>query len=209
MNAKPSDIFLNVIEFFGILVPGGLLCFLHKEILSDETGIPFANLDSTTDWISAIVFSYIIGSMVFGISVLLNKLVKIDNDTVKYYEEVAKGIKLPIKNNIEDVFYTVFSYIRLNSPSATGELERQTAEYKLFRSLILVILIDLIIMFATKSMTVRRFVIDFVLIGISFYRFRFLVRWTYRLAFDYYLLMTKKHSNYKEEKRNTEANNPE
>lgn len=200
MNARPSDLFLNVIEFFGILVPGALLCFLHKDLLFEKTGISIANLDSTADWIETAIFSYIVGSVIFGISVPLNKLVKLSEETKKYCDEASKYVNLPIEKKPAAVFYNVFSYIRLNSPEATTELERQTAEYKLFRSLIVLFFFDFIITFATLKITLWRFCLQAIMIGFAFYRFDFLVDWTYRLAFGYYLLLidNKKHKTEKD-----------
>lgn len=189
MNAKPSDLFLNVIEFFGILVPGALLCFLHRDFLSQIIGISIANLDTTTDWVKTIVFSYILGNVIFAISVPLNGLTKLSKKTKKYHQEVSKHVQLPIEKNATAVFYHVFSYIRLNNIQAIGELERQTAEYKLFRSLIILFVIDMVITLITLKITLFRFAFQMFMILFSFYRFDFLVDWTYRLAFDYYLLL--------------------
>ena len=208
MNAKPSDLFLNVIEFFGILVPGALLCFLYRDLLFQKVGISIANLDTTADWVETIVFSYILGSVIFAISVPLNRLTRLSKKTKKYHQEVSKHVKLPVDKKPEAVFYHVFSYIRLNNSQAMGELERQTAEYKLFRSLIVLFAVDLVISLITLKITLFRFFFQVVMILFSFYRFDFLVDWTYRLAFDYYLLLidNRKH-NAKEDDDKIEKEN--
>ena len=136
----------------------------------------------------------------------------LSNTTQKYFNDVKNLVVLPseisIKKNyktkkekykeIEDVFYAAFSYLRMNSPAAMGELERQTGEYKLFRSLSMFFILDIILIIVDSICNIPfvafsndRLVLSFLLLGLTFYRFDFLFDWTHRLAFDFFLQMQK------------------
>src|SRR5215211_1509857 len=90
-----------------------------------------------------------------------------------------------------DLFYSAFSFIRITSAGATAELERQTAEYKRFRSLTLVFLLDIPFSMLSHSFSVTRLLADFLIVGLSVYRFRVLFHWPYQLAFGFYLHLQK------------------
>ena len=47
-----------------------------------------------------------------------------------------------LKNDRTKVFHRAFSYVRLNGPDAIAEIERQTAVYKLFRTMTIVLLLE-------------------------------------------------------------------
>ena len=76
MDAKPSDLFLNVIEFFGVLIPGGLIVFMHSDFIFEEITPPGIIKGSTVHWILVFSLSYIIGCILFTSSERLAMLVK-------------------------------------------------------------------------------------------------------------------------------------
>ena len=110
-----------------------------------------------------------------------------------YYKAVRAQLKLPpeVPDNRTNVFYSAFSFIRINSPKAMAELERQTAEYKLFRSLTLLFLLDIPLSVFSGSFSLTRLVISLLIACLAAYRFCWLFDWAYQLAFDFYLQLQK------------------
>jgi len=195
MNQKPSDLLLGVIDFFGILIPGAMLVFLHGNFLLRPLGLSIGTLQTFADWIPAFFVSYALGHFLLGFSVPLNDLaVRFPSkETTAYYEAVRKRIKLPpnVSDNRTNVFYSAFSFIRIHSPEAMVELERQAAEYKLFRSLTLLFLLDIPLAAVSGSFSPTRLISSLLVVGLAAYRFRWLFDWTYQLAFDFYLQLQK------------------
>ena len=157
---KPGDFFLGVIDFFGILLPGAVLLFLQGEYIS--TLIP--NVSKLSDrgtafWISFLIASYLLGHLLHGagelLTILRNKYLKTYQKRDKncaMFNKVSEAIKEsktfpedPPKGHRNRTFHRALNFVRLKSPDAVAEIERQTASYKLFRSLTMVFLWDLFI----------------------------------------------------------------
>ena len=99
---------------------------------------------------------------------------------------VFKKLNPPIsKESLASLFNFAFSFLRLQAPAAVAEVERQAAEYKLFRSLTLVFLLDLTFTLVVEPRSVARVVIATVLAVGSYLRFAYLLGWTYHLAFEF------------------------
>lgn len=190
MNQKPGDLMLSLIDFFGILVPGAILAFLHGDFILRPLGLSMGQLQSPADWIPAFFISFVIGHFLLGFSVPLNWLAArfASKETKAYEKAVRLYLTLPpeVPDNRTNVFYSAFSFIRIKSPEAMAELERQAAEYKLFRSLTLLFLLDIPLAVFSLSFSPTRLAVAFLIAGLSAYRFQWLFNWTYRLAFDFY-----------------------
>src|SRR6267154_3720908 len=134
MNQKPSDLLLSVIDFFGILIPGAVLAFLHGDFLLGALGLSMGTLQSLADWVPAFFVSFVLGHFLLGFSVPFNGLAARfpSKDTMAYYNAVRTHLELPheVPDNRTNAFYSAFSFIRIHSPEAMAELERQAAEYK-------------------------------------------------------------------------------
>ena len=61
MNQKPGDLMLDVIDFFGILIPGAILTFLHGDLILGPLGLNMGNLQSMSNWIPAFFISFVLG----------------------------------------------------------------------------------------------------------------------------------------------------
>lgn len=195
MNQKPGDLLLSVIDFFGILIPGAILAFLHGDFILRPLGLSMGQLHSLADWIPAFFISFVLGHFLLGFSVPLNRLIARfpSRETQAYEKAVRVHLKLPseVPDNRTNVFYSAFSFIRIRSPEAMVDLERQMAEYKLFRSLTLLFLLDIPFSLFSGSFSLTRLMVALLIVGLAAYRFWFLFDWTYRLAFDFYLQLQK------------------
>ena len=190
---KPGDFFIGVIDFFGIMVPGAVLLYLRGEYLLSWIGRqPPASNEHVVYWTQLLIGSYLLGQILLGAGVPLNGWADIiwPERRDKYYREVKNKINLPLSiKNRTNSFYRAFSFVRLNSERAIAEIERQTAEYKLFRSLSLVFLFDLLLAWRGDPYGWRRVLASSVLFIISGARFLFLLNWTRRLTFEFYVLL--------------------
>lgn len=203
---KPGDFFVGIIDFFGILVPGAILLYLDRDILTPYVVLPGIT-DSTVRWLVFAVGSYVLGHFVLAASVALNGLhsVYLTEQKDSFYNEVKDKISVPTKKKTRsDVFYRAYAYVRLKSPSAVAESERQMAEYKMFRSLTVVFALDFVIsLFANR--TPARVAISFFLSLAAAWRFVYLLNWTRRITFEYYALLHSDLPEKKEDKKHCET----
>ena len=81
MEQKPGDLLLGVIEFFGILIPGAALVFLHGNLLLSPLGLSMTSLQTPADWIPAFIVSYILGHFLFALGI----------ETVQESAEIGEG----------------------------------------------------------------------------------------------------------------------
>ena len=206
MDYKPSDFFIGVIDFFGILVPGAVLLFLDGFGLPDKL-----QLRPLTDriWQSAafLIGSYVLGHFLLAAGELLQGWLPRYKSSaeVRFYkrveehlnpkekppEEVSERSRQPTGEEARtDGFYRAYSSLRLNKPAAAAEVERQMADYKLFRSLALVFALDFAMNYWLKAHWPRLLVAGFLVV-LTAVRYCLLLSWTYRITFEYYDLLTK------------------
>jgi hypothetical protein len=188
MSGKPSDFFIGAIDFFGILVPGIALLVLQGPTLSKLAAISLPEAHDWWDWVPALVAAYVAGHFLLGLGVPLNRLAAVafpDNQD-PYFQAVRNQVPLPPQADPTrtNMFYAAFSFIRISSPNALAEVERQAAEYKLFRSLTVLFVIDALLTAAFGPWSVRRIAVDGVLALGAAARFLFLLIWTQRLVFE-------------------------
>ncbi len=195
MDQKPGDLMLSVLDFFGILIPGAVLTFLHGDLILGPLGLSMGKLQTLSDWIPAFFLSYVLGHFLSAFSVPLNQLaVRFPSKETKGYEKAVRNqITLPpgVPDNRKNVYYSAYTFIRIKSTEAMAELERQAAEYKLFRSLTLLFLLEIPLSVFSGSFSLLRLAADLVFGGLAAYRFQWLFDWTYQLAFDFYLQLQK------------------
>ena len=198
---KPSDLMLSVIEFFGILIPGAILVFLHGDFILSPLGLSLGFLQEAKDWIIAFFISIILGHLLHSLSDQLDELAArfLSVKTKSYQQEACKHLQLPsgVPPIPKNYFYSAFSFARIHSSDAVVELDRHAADYKLFRSLTLVFLLDIPLSALSCLLSWERAAASTVLFCFSAYRFRQLLDWTYALAFDFYLQIQKAPSNGK------------
>lgn len=152
MADKPGDFYVGIIEFFGILVPGAILLYMQKGLAVKY--LPWSySVDNPAHAFGFAIGSYVAGHFLMAAGAQLNRLHRFFYSETKdpYYQEVRKRIVVPSKDDRTNVFYRAFAYIRLKSPSGLAEIERQMAEYKMFRSLVLVFALDAILQALTRT----------------------------------------------------------
>lgn len=192
MGYKPADFYIGVIDFFGVLVPGAVLLFLYRERLPGALALGLKGEQTVIVWAAFLVGSYVLGHFLLGIGVPLNKLLRFFKSEAKdkFYNEVKDAIKLPpgMRKKRSDAFHRAYSFLQLNNPSAVAEIERQMADYKLFRGLTLVFLLDALLG-PLRNAGVGARSISVLLFVIAGWRFLFLLHWTHRITFESYALL--------------------
>jgi len=170
VSQKPSELLLGVIDFFGVLIPGAILALLHGNFILHPLGLSLDMPQSAVDWIPTFFISFVLGHLLLGFSVPFNQLAAHfpSKETTEYEQAVRDHLKLPLEvKSRTNLFYSAFSFIRIASAGATTELERQAAEYKLFRSLTLLFLLDIPLCIVSRSFTVTRLVTDLLILALS------------------------------------------
>ena len=76
MDIKPQNIYISVIDFFSVLLPGGLLTYFllgvfYKYVFGDGNIFPEPT-NSTVIWIVFVIVAYIIGNIVFTLASFLD-----------------------------------------------------------------------------------------------------------------------------------------
>jgi hypothetical protein len=203
MDYKPSDFFIGVIDFFGILVPGAVFLYLEGTSLAEPFGPLWPPEDQVVRWIVFILGSYVFGQFLLGLGVPLNRLLGVVQPEKRdgVYHAVKEALNQEVQPAIahrKEAFYRAYAYVRLHSPAALTEIERQTADYKLFRSLTLVFALDLLFVILFGAPNPWRWIASAVLFGLAAERYLFLLGWTYRITFEYYALV--KHDEAKGKK---------
>lgn len=198
MPYKPGDFFLGVIDFFGIFVPGAVLMYLHGDRLVALFGGQQLLDSQVSRWVGFLIGAYVLGQILFGVTTPLDKLSKFYPPESKdaYYQQVRNRIKLPRKLKPKGrtaAFHRAYSYVRLHGATAITEIERQTAEYKLFRSLVLVFLLDFpLVAWTNGSLDWPRAVAMIILLAFALWRFLYVLNWARRLTFEFYALLEEK-----------------
>ena len=188
MGYKPGDFFVNVIDFFGVLVPGAVLLFLDGRYFIRALGLDLGCSDGVR-WAVFLVGSFVLGQFLLGMGVRLNGLLHFycPEREDKYYQEVKEHVTLPanIKDRRRACFLRVYTILRIKNSPALAEVDRQMADFKLFRSLLFVFAIDFLISLA-KGLGKERVLFSGILFLLAGWRFLFLISWTYRTAFEAY-----------------------
>src|SRR5438034_6916769 len=70
MSFKPSDFYLGIVDFLGVLVPGAVLVFMQGHRIFPALSTP----SSATDWTIFLGTAFIAGQLLLALSELLNGL---------------------------------------------------------------------------------------------------------------------------------------
>jgi hypothetical protein len=203
-NYKPSDIFIGVFEFFGILLPGAALMFLLQDTIGHLFDKVFPPLNNDLQrWIAYLSASYIAGHFLHALGFLLDRFL---------YDDLYKPLRLAkskgsnfLLNRAKQIIVSSYgissedldhlnafvwagSVVRSLSPAASQELDRGGAESKFFRSLTYVFFVGLILSIYQSGPCA---LVCFVLALFSLWRFMDL-RWkNIQLTYEYFLILNR------------------
>lgn len=210
MAYKPGDFFIGVIDFLAVLVPGLILLMLQGRWA--YAIYPLNNPIANSAWLfSFVVAAYVVGHFLFALGERFvnrfhdrrRKKIDLPEDCQSKLEELnisVGSIDILSADGRNQMYHRAFSLIRLKGGEALSEIERSAANYKLFRSLVLVFSLDALLSLIPEEWTVQCFfsfprVRVFISIALAFaayFRYAFLRDWTERLALEFAVLISKK-----------------
>ena len=197
MDYKPQDLFLSAIDIFALFFPGAIALFLRLGYIKNFL---FKLLDITDVgvefWSVFVIGAYLIGHILVGTGVALNYVYEKSKNRSEKTDPLVQFAKKTIhlaENEKADRYLAIhraFSFIRLNDPSVLAEIERQAANYKLFRSLAMIFLIDVVLSWALQEWT--RSIVSGCAFVMCVFRFWHLKSTVESLILEFYLLLMKR-----------------
>jgi len=183
MKFEPGSFYLGVVDFFSIMLPGGLLAFfLNHKIGSDVFGpllpaIP-GDVPGAT-WIVFLFAAYLFGHIVFlGGSYLdllydpVRKVIWPKEKDLAYAQADAlkrKALGADMAKAI-NTFQWAKAVLTLDHPAAIAEIARLEADSKFFRSLLVVLVVLFLFLLGSKVTEVVRMLMV-VLIALAYARY--------------------------------------
>jgi hypothetical protein len=194
---KPSDFFLGVVNFLGVLVPGAALLLLRgcygDYWLFHGSPVP--------PWLVFGGAAYVVGQLLLASTEILNLVAgwvathwtkKLGPDINAFLEEAKQYLPL-LKNPVtspQSQFHIALSFLRLEKSAAVAEIDHHMADYKLLRNLVAVLAIDWVVraisMQQEKCLLLIVEGVAFVLTFIAFVR---MLGWAKLLAYQYVCLI--------------------
>ena len=195
MSFKPSDFYLGIVDFLGVLVPGAVLALMRGYRIRPA----LSNPSSATEWTIFLGTAFIAGQLLLALSELLNDLA-LPFDRI-FFHQLREGVDeledraaLLLKAGIVEkkgptVFHAALSYLRLKNGEAAAEVDRHMADYKLLRNLVAVFVTDFLASLILGPRSCARMIFDGVLAVLSFIAFARMLGWAHLLAFQYCCLI--------------------
>ena len=185
---KPSDFFLGVVNFLGVLVPGAILLLLRGwtfGIIKDGT-VP--------QWLVFGGVAYVLGQFLLGVTEWLNWIPNhvplpgtVHKDVVHFRDLAAWQLGLLKDSSLQAQFHVALSYLRINSAEAAAEIDHHMADYKLLRNLVAVLAIDLVARYPQGSTEFVPW--EALALLACFIAFLRMFNWAQLLAFQYVCLI--------------------
>lgn len=147
MGYKPSDLFVGVIDFFAILLPGAIIVGVGLQLdgrMYGDAGLLQPVGDGAEAWVAFLVAAYLAGHLLFLVGALLDTslydplrktFVHPDRDLTFLQAGRVRNRVLGAGETGINTFQFSRSALKLQAPTALTEVERYEADSKFFRSL--------------------------------------------------------------------------
>jgi hypothetical protein len=186
-GGKAGDLYLGVVDLFAVILPGALFCGLawkvldHKEkgweLLEGVSGPEFV-----PKWLVFLIVAYIAGHFLFALGAwimdpLYDRYYKYKFEKAKRLASIRRRADRLMWQVVGDPFYSegdnrltwAESLLRMSAASAKAELDRLEADSKFFRSLAVVSILTVAILFSPLTGWVDlRLWVEAVAIAITF-----------------------------------------
>jgi hypothetical protein len=209
MDIKPGDLFVGVADFFAVLLPGAILCFL----VADEAREFAPNLleagradDKVVRWVMFVACAYIVGHFIHAVGSLLDDtlyknglrpvIARVKGEDafehVRAMQQSAMGAERRAAMN---PFKWARAHVELWHSEAAAQVRRLEADSKFFRSFIV-----LLVVLAVASLWRRQWAEAStcgVMLLLSCWRYAD-QRWKYtQLAYQYLLVLGNSSERHK------------
>lgn len=192
---KPSDFYLGVVNFLGVLVPGAVFLF-SRNLPPDTWSIRGTSIPP---WLVFGGIAYLVGQLLLAITEWFNSSVPYFNwwpflhlhgDVELFRRKALKHLQAVNGESDQSTFHRAISYIRIkNQPAATGEVDHHMADYKLLRNLVAILAIDSAIRIFMRGPSVRIVTLELLVLILCFAGFVRMYNWAQLLAFQYVCLI--------------------
>src|SRR5882672_4475515 len=144
---KPSDYFLGVVNFLGVLVPGAALLFLRQwdPTKWNKAGTPIS------DVLIYGAVAYVIGQILLAVTEIFNEAVPffrrwifktLHDDVVTFKTQALIHLNTVQNESPQSIFHRSLSYLRVKNAAGSGEVDHLMADYKLLRNFVVVLAVD-------------------------------------------------------------------
>ncbi len=202
MSFKPGDFYLGVVSFLGVLLPGAIFIFLLM------TTFPGGQA-KLHDWRVFGSAAYVCGHLLLAASEILNSTAdRVAKVLWPGLSQELGFIELKWRDAHHDFicaekagnkgalkargfsFHTALSYVRLRNPEAAAEVDHHMADYKLLRSLVLVLLLNSVIVVWIPPHSFGWAFLEILISALAYLCFVRMYNWARYLAFSYSLLLS-------------------
>jgi hypothetical protein len=150
---KPGDFLIGVLDFFAILLPGGMATWLvtryiPRPALESHLGLG-SSPDPLTVWIVFFLSAYVLGHFVFMAGSRLDPIYDRWRERKKPTEDddafqAARKLRNELTADLQGPGFSVLkwcrAYIQIHAPGARAEIDRLEADSKFFRGMIVIAL---------------------------------------------------------------------
>jgi hypothetical protein len=178
MADKPADFFLNVIDFFAVLLPGAILAALLWPIAYDSLvpGLLPAPASDAAKWLAFGVAAHFLGHFLVLLGASLDPFYDAirrrfrtpDKDTAYAAADAFRKSTLGKYANASNTYQWAKSMLRIEAPTCVDAVDRLEADSKFFRSVSVVLIVVVVILAATAP---GQSLIAFVLLALSLWRY--------------------------------------
>lgn len=174
--SKPSDLFIGVIDFFAVFLPGGILTYIlyyfYGSSIFTNIQLNQSEINNIPYWIAYLFCSYLFGHIIFMFGSKLDFIYDIHRRKRNPYTDVLAFNRASLimskhlhKNDLDTMktYEWCISVLTINHPEALIEIQRLIADSKFFRSLVIIIPIISLLFFINKSPLLGIIVISFIL----------------------------------------------
>lgn len=147
MEYKPNNVFVGLVDFFGIIVPGGMLTFLLKDELrgvAARVGVELGG--EAAGWVGFVLCAYLFGQFVQLLASFMDTIYEytyLKHRRRGYHSDViyekARDLAGEFVRGIGLMKWTR-AYVRLKHSRASADLDRLEATSKFFRGVFVVFL---------------------------------------------------------------------
>jgi hypothetical protein len=160
---KPGDLLVGIVDFFAIVLPGAVLAFVGMKFekkIFDGSILPTLG-EGPPRWIAFILAAYLVGNIVYllGASILdpiyaatyRRRKSRQTGDLLYGRVKDLKQAALLEQDQIENCYKWSRATVKIKNTAAAAEIDRLEASSKFFRSMVIVLFLNLFVLAMDRS----------------------------------------------------------
>ncbi len=142
MDFKPSNFFIGIVDFFSILLPGGILSVVLYIQFKSKVSAVFGIDDPEGNYAMAVLllYAFLFGHLIREIGSLMDKPFYdrwIDKQDRPFLERIKEMRQQRLASSLGDLDWATYKVIQ-SEASIIGQINLQMANSKFFRSLVVI-----------------------------------------------------------------------